>query len=155
MPLHWWAFYHYNFTLISCLLLRSLVSLSWRVMELNSIVNFPLFRQERVNHLWGIPQAAFIKCLNTWCILTGSASGRGCRFFFRTFFILYISQLSPHSSYFIVNPKRELVTPRTLLLSSYTFRWDRHFFRDRLLGKSPLPSTFHFCLLVLVDRITF
>ena len=119
MRLHWWAFYHYNFTLISCPLLDSLVSLSWWVMELNFIINFPLFRQERVNHLWGILQAAFIKCLNTWRNLIGSAFGRGHRFVFRAYFPLYIPY--PLSSFLLFQPcwsLRESLSPYDCLVST-------------------------------------
>ena len=44
------------------------------------ILVYYFFRME--NHLWAIPQATIIYCMNTWRNSIGSTSGRGCRFVF-------------------------------------------------------------------------
>ena len=49
---------------------------------------------KKKGHLWMIPQATFIKCLNTWRKLIDPTSGQGCHFVFCAFSIyLYISTL--------------------------------------------------------------
>ena len=42
-----------------------------------------IYSGKKIGHLWVIPRAAFIKCLNKWRKLVGPVFGRGCRFVFR------------------------------------------------------------------------
>ena len=54
-----------------------------------------IYSGKKIGHLWVIPRAAFIKCLNKWRKLVGPVFGRGCRFVFHAFSILYMPHLFP------------------------------------------------------------
>ena len=90
-------------------------------------------------HLWAIPRAAFINCLDTWLKQIGFVSGRGCHFIFRALFILYISQFLPHfspiSSLLIIRESSSLHSCHhaDLVPLLPSFGSDRHLLRNRLL----------------------